>query len=81
MRVYDPRGKKMAGMEVWHGSAVVGVRAVDEWRVVVAGLESRVGLVFSSRRGLLPLPFFLVSSCIQQGQGVGGVEVQTAITN
>lgn len=32
----------MNGMELRHESAVTGVRRVDEWRVVVYGLESKV---------------------------------------
>lgn len=70
VRVYDPRGKKMAGMEVWHGSAVVGVRAVDEWRVVVAGLESRVGVVFPG--GLLPSLFLFFSRGFIEDRGLEG---------
>jgi len=34
----------MIGMELRHGSAVTGVRKVDEWKVVVCGLESRVSI-------------------------------------
>jgi len=51
VRVYDQRspareGKTMGG-PLRHGSAVVGVRRVDEWRVVVCGLESKVGSTFA----------------------------------
>lgn len=45
VRIYDQRGKKMIGMELRHGSAVTGVRKVDEWKVVVCGLESRVKIL------------------------------------
>lgn len=42
VRIYDQRERKTIGMELRHGSAVTAVRKVDDWRVVVCGLESRV---------------------------------------